>query len=306
VLGDESIFSFNSILNVDETIDCSIASLSTTRCNSFNGKDLTGFIDGTVNPDQNMRSSVNMAIRSDGSSQVFISKFIHNLKAFEALNLEHKNAIIGRNISTISRHQASDGRLSNPRSGPGCGDKRGHVFRSWGQMLRLAMPFSSSMRSESNLEDKKGLFFVATSAEPSSILDALHRMCGHYAVEFDGGKGSVDNLFKITKAESAAYLFVPSLPQMCDFIKALIVTNKLNTSFEVPYILRNEDSTFLPPELNNLRKVLDPSGIKSIIPDRIINYEMCVNCEAEQSVVYEGSKSLLKYCMMCRQISFIQ
>lgn len=160
------------------------------------GKDLTGFIDGTVNPDETLRASINMATRPDGSSHVFAAKFVHNIQSFWSLNASQRNSIIGRNHGVTCQRKSSDGRFENPRSGPGVGDKRGHVFRAWGDMLRHAMPFYSGQcpvvgnSTEEHcpvVEQRCGLYFVAATRDPSQIDEALRRMCGHYATEMDDG-----------------------------------------------------------------------------------------------------------------------
>jgi deferrochelatase/peroxidase EfeB len=93
------------------------------------GKDLTGFVDGTVNPDSSLRAALAMAARADGSSHAFFSQFVHDLRKFHSLSLAEKNSVIGRNYDVVCRRKASDGRSENPRLGPGVGDTKGHVFR---------------------------------------------------------------------------------------------------------------------------------------------------------------------------------
>ena len=61
-------------------------------------RDLTGFIDGTENP-QGAASRVKAALRDDGSSFVIVQRFIHNLDKWSKLEVADQENIIGRKKS---------------------------------------------------------------------------------------------------------------------------------------------------------------------------------------------------------------
>ena len=61
-------------------------------------RDLTGFIDGTENP-QGAASRVKAALRDDGSSFVLVQRFIHNLEKWSKLEVSDQENIIGRKKS---------------------------------------------------------------------------------------------------------------------------------------------------------------------------------------------------------------
>ena len=58
-------------------------------------RDLTGFIDGTENP-QGVVNRVKAALRDDGSSFVLVQRFIHNLDKWTKLEVADQENIIGR------------------------------------------------------------------------------------------------------------------------------------------------------------------------------------------------------------------
>ena len=95
------------------------------------GRDLTGFIDGTQNPDTSLRTVVAQATATTaaggavstgsssylGSSFVFVSKFVHDLSSFRALCPHKQSEVIGRERQREQPQKGSDGRSlsDNPR-----------------------------------------------------------------------------------------------------------------------------------------------------------------------------------------------
>eukprot|EP01089_Gocevia_fonbrunei_P008072 TRINITY_DN1971_c0_g2_i1.p1 TRINITY_DN1971_c0_g2~~TRINITY_DN1971_c0_g2_i1.p1 ORF type:complete len:371 (+),score=74.70 TRINITY_DN1971_c0_g2_i1:51-1163(+) len=126
----------------------------------YGGRDLTGFVDGTRNPDHLLRSLVDEVIifpddhpndkDHTGGCYMYAGRFVHNLKKFFALPLDDKNQIIGRDHSVIRPHHGYDHRPENPRLGEAGNDEfktmsgapeRSHVARAFGSMQRQAYPF---------------------------------------------------------------------------------------------------------------------------------------------------------------------
>jgi Dyp-type peroxidase family len=304
---------------------CVYGQINITKCKAYDGggKDLTGFLDGTMNCDQTLRTCVDVALTNIGSSYCYAGKFIHNLLKFKSLSTEKKNAIIGRNFDVVCPQLSNDGRLENPRRGNGVFDTKAHVFRSWGNMLRHAMPFYNSnlvtntqpceYSFEGSDNSRCGLFFVATTNDISEIENSLKRMSGHFAVESDGGYGTIDNLFTITTPETGSYFYIPSLQELIDMIKYLESTGIdvrdrhisdktcVNSSESI-----NEIINQLPDELKNICSIDDTKVSQRIsnCPKRSIIYVWCDNCKSEQSCIYEEN-SLLRQCMLCKWVSSI-
>ena len=105
------------------------------------GRDLTGFIDGTRNPDHLLRALADETLifagdhkHSDGAgdaheggSYMWAGRFVHDLAKFRSLPLQCKSAIIGRQYDKVSPHKGYDRRLENPHMHTLPGDVRACV-----------------------------------------------------------------------------------------------------------------------------------------------------------------------------------
>eukprot|EP01080_Neovahlkampfia_damariscottae_P008577 gene8577-402_t len=182
-------------------------------------KDLSGFIDGTRNPDHLLRAIADEVVifpddDSDddeshtGGTYMYTGKFIHNLKKFESFGKDEKNQIIGRDYHQSKPHRGYDSRPENPHlENP---SPASHTHRSYGSMYRHAMPFRG--------EKEEGLYFVAVSRSLDDLDTAINRMSGHF-----DEKGETDNLFKFTKAETSNYYYVPSLVELRNLEKRTVI-----------------------------------------------------------------------------------
>lgn len=324
---------YTFIDGVYSSTNCELGKISLTCCNQVfgGGYDLTGFVDGTMNPDQSLRSAVETAVSSDGSSFAYVSKFKHDLSYFSSLSIEHKNSIIGRNYEMTCRQLSSDGRMENPRRGNGVSDTRGHIFRSWGNMLRHAMPFEqqcavaiaarspidpgdvhldnldispSSLTLPNQYKDNHvfcqaeenyscGLYFVAVACDLSEINMALERMCGYHSIDADGGVGSIDHLFRITQAESGAYFFVPSISQLQQMAKGLSSgLDRLNVPHASTDLSLLSTLSPVPTHQDIINKDLLPSELWDLEP---------IDLSMEKQKNYMRCKRTLKYlyCNNC-------
>ena len=190
-------------------------------------------------------------------------------------------------------------------------------------MLRHAMPYfngscpsvvpaaeRSADTSDGAKENRAGLYFVATAKEPLQITEALRRMCGHYAQAMDGGIGTIDNLFGITTAISGAYYYVPSLAELTslsDNKSTIPERSAIDSSSPLSLFDFASASTVvmsLPPELRGIRAVDDSKYFKARAPKRFVCYELCSNCESEQSCVHEEGSNI-KLCHLCRMVTFV-
>jgi Dyp-type peroxidase family len=184
-------------------------------------KDLTGFIDGTRNPDHLLRAVVDQAIifpddeqgstQHSGGSYMYAGRFVHNLPKvrqsvilsefiqFFGLSDEQKSSLVGRDYTKMTPHVGYDQRPENPHLDPLPSDS--HVARSHASIMRHAMPYR-------NLEEE-GLYFIAFARSLVELDSSLKRMAGHFADD-----GSPDRLLSITKAVTSNYYYTPSLSEL--------------------------------------------------------------------------------------------
>jgi putative iron-dependent peroxidase len=184
------------------------------------GRDLTGFVDGTRNPDHLLRALIDQCLvfpgdddgNHVGGSYMYAGKFIHNLEKFHGFSNEEKSQIIGRDISKTKAHKGYDNRAENPRldeeyyrskdqkSGIPH-DSRFHTHRSHGSMYRQAMPFISG--------EDQGLYFICFSRSLAEIDNSIKRMAGHFQKD-----GSTDAVLDITTSITNNYYYCPSIQEL--------------------------------------------------------------------------------------------
>jgi len=149
------------------------------------GLDLSGYVDGTENPEG--EAAIQAAFSADGSSFVSVQKWEHDLKHFDALELEERNDIFGRRISDNEEMESAP--------------KFAHVKRTAQEsftpeafVLRRSMPWVDG--------GKEGLVFVAFGRSFNAFEALLHRMIG-------AEDGIVDGLFQFTHPVSGANYWCP-------------------------------------------------------------------------------------------------
>ncbi|SDP67638.1 putative iron-dependent peroxidase [Rhodoferax sp. OV413] len=153
------------------------------------GRDLTGFEDGTENPEG--AEAVAAALQEDGSSFVAIQQWVHNLDAFDALGTDGQNNAMGRRMS--DNEELDDAPIS------------AHVKRTAQEsfspeafVLRRSMPWAVGHQC--------GLFFVAFGATLDAFEAQMRRMAGQE-------DGVVDATFSFSKPVTGAYLWCPPVLQ---------------------------------------------------------------------------------------------
>ena len=153
------------------------------------GRDLTGFEDGTENPEG--AEAVAAALQQDGSSFVAVQQWVHNLDAFDALGTDGQNKAMGRRMS--DNEELDDAPIS------------AHVKRTAQEsfspeafVLRRSMPWAVGHQC--------GLFFVAFGATLDAFEAQMRRMAGQE-------DGVVDATFSYSKPVSGAYLWCPPVLQ---------------------------------------------------------------------------------------------
>ena len=165
---------------------------------NFDGRDLTGFIDGTENPQfPDDRAEVALldadhGIFSDGSF-VFAQRYAHNLEKWKQLKVDTQEQVIGR---TKLESIELDDEIKPENS---------HVARTVVEdaegeemeILRHSLPYGDG-------KGDQGLFFIAYTQDLSIIDAMLFRMFG------TSGDGIHDRLLHFVTPMDGAYYFAPS------------------------------------------------------------------------------------------------
>jgi putative iron-dependent peroxidase len=155
-------------------------------------RDLTGFVDGTENPEGDERAEV--ALVKDGpfagGSFVSIQRYVHDLPRCEALSLPDQEAAVGR-------CKESDEEMAVK---PPFAHIARVVIEEDGEeleILRHSMPYGTT--------SEHGLYFIAYGASPAPFRKMLERMV------LSAGDGHHDRLLDFTRAVTGASFFSPSV-----------------------------------------------------------------------------------------------
>lgn len=160
-------------------------------------RDLSGFVDGTENPQGEQRQAVAIIASGDnaGGSYVFSQRWQHNLAMFNRLPVAKQQQIIGR---TKESNEELEGEARPATS---------HVARvdlkengKGLKILRQSLPYGTASGTN-------GLFFLSYCATLYNIEQQLLSMFG----ETDG---KFDAMLRFTRPVSGSYFYAPSLTQL--------------------------------------------------------------------------------------------
>jgi putative iron-dependent peroxidase len=158
-------------------------------------RDLTGFIDGTQNPeppDAPRIALIPTGRPGGGGSHVLVMRWVHDLEAFHALPVEEQERIIGRrkpdSASLTKQERHPNGHLARVQV---------DVDDVEQEIYRRSVPYGTIAES--------GLYFVGFSAHRSRFDLMLARMFG------TSDDGAHDRLIDFSRPVSGAYYFAPSL-----------------------------------------------------------------------------------------------
>lgn len=159
-------------------------------------RDLTGFVDGTENPEDNERAVVALVGPDDpaheGGSYLHIQRYVHDLEGWESLSVNEQERVFGRT-------KQDDVEMSATEKPMTAHIKRVSIKEDGEELkiLRHSMPYGNSSES--------GLYFVSYAKTPEHFERMLVRM-----IEADE-HGDFDHLMKYTRAVTGAAFFAPSL-----------------------------------------------------------------------------------------------
>jgi putative iron-dependent peroxidase len=157
------------------------------------GRDLTGYEDGTENPDG--EDAVAAAIVQgagpglDGASFVAVQRWVHDLAHFASHSEAERDDMIGRRIADNEEFDDAPASAHVKRSAQ-------ESFEPEAFMLRRSLPFTGA--------DGDGLMFVAFGKSPDAFEAVLRRMVG----EEDG---ITDALFRFSRPVTGGYYWCPPL-----------------------------------------------------------------------------------------------
>ncbi len=157
------------------------------------GRDLTGYEDGTENPEG--EDAIQTAFSHDprllGSSFVAVQQWQHNFDHFQAMSQQQQDDSIGRRLSDNKELDDAPESAHVKRTAQ-------ESFKPEAFLLRRSMPWSDLHGS--------GLMFVAFTHSLQSFEAQLERMIG---LE----DGICDALFRFTQPISGGYYWCPALKQ---------------------------------------------------------------------------------------------
>lgn len=165
---------------------------------NFDGRDLTGFIDGTENPqfpDDRAETALlqnDVGVFADGSF-IFAQRYAHNLEKWKKLKVDTQEQVIGRtkleSIELDEDEQPENSHVSRTV----VEDDKGEEMA----ILRHSLPYGDG-------KGEQGLFFIAYTNDLSVIDSMLLRMFG------TSGDGIHDRLLHFVTPMDGAYYFAPS------------------------------------------------------------------------------------------------
>ena len=164
----------------------------------FDGRDMTGFIDGTENPqfpDDRAEAALlpEQAGKFADGSFIFAQRYVHDLAKWQQLKVDTQEQVFGRT------------KLESIELNDDVKPENSHVARTVVEddegeemeILRHSLPYGDG-------KGEQGLFFVAYTNDLNIIDAMLQRMFG------TAGDGIHDRLLHFTTAVDGAYYFAPS------------------------------------------------------------------------------------------------
>ena len=164
----------------------------------LDGRDLTGFVDGTENPQGMHRREVALVKPDDDNlfskgSYLHIQRYQHNLTLWRSLKEKEQEDIYGRTKVDNIEYESQSKSLTAHTKRTSLKDEQGNSI----EILRQSMPYGDMKR--------QGLFFVSYCQSPEPFEVMLKSMI------YGDGHGNVDHLLRYTQAETGAAFFAPSL-----------------------------------------------------------------------------------------------
>lgn len=165
----------------------------------LDGRDLTGFIDGTENPqfpDDRAETALlgeDAGIFADGAF-VFAQRYVHDLEKWKKLKVDAQENVMGRSklesIEMDDAHKPDNAHIARVVIEDDQGEEQ--------EILRHSLPYGDG-------QGEQGLFFIAYTKDLSIIDQMLQHMFG------STGDGIHDRLLHFVTAVDGAYYFAPNV-----------------------------------------------------------------------------------------------
>ncbi|MFV0575575.1 MAG: Dyp-type peroxidase [Vibrio sp.] len=167
----------------------------------LDSRDMTDFVDGTENPEGDERRNVAIIPEGEfaGGSYVMTQRYVHNLPAWNRLNVSAQEKVIGRTkpdsieLDNVPA-QSHVGRVDIKENGVGL------------KMVRHSLPYGS-------VSGDHGLLFLA-------YCNRIHNFKAQLESMFGETDGKTDQLLRFTTAVTGAYLFAPSEEMLAELALA--------------------------------------------------------------------------------------
>ncbi|MEH6576728.1 MAG: Dyp-type peroxidase [Amphritea sp.] len=164
----------------------------------MDNRDLTGFVDGTENPQGEHRAEVAVVGEEDsgfaGGSYIHLQRYEHDMLAWNAIAVKQQEDIVGRTKIDNVEYASADKPLFSHTKRTSLKDSGGKSI----EILRHSMPYGDLNR--------RGLLFAAFGRSPEPFALMLKSM-----IQGDG-TGYSDHLLKYTQAVTGQVFFAPSVP----------------------------------------------------------------------------------------------
>lgn len=168
----------------------------------LDNRDLTGFVDGTENPEGEHRAEVALVGKEDipfaGGSYIHLQRYEHDLEAWNRIQVKQQEDIIGRTKADNIEYASADKPAFSHTKRTSLKDSEGRSV----EILRHSMPYGDLKR--------KGLLFASFASSPQPFTLMLESM-----IRGDD-EGHTDHLLKYTRAVTGQSFFAPSIA----FLKA--------------------------------------------------------------------------------------
>ena len=163
----------------------------------FDGRAILGFVDGTENPEYD--EAVDFSVIGDedpdfkGGSYAFVQKYLHDMKAWNALPVEEQEKAIGRRKFNDVELADEEKPANAHNAVTNITDEEGNELK----IVRANMPFANPAKGE------YGTYFIGYAATFSTTRKMLENM-------FIGDPaGNTDRLLEFSTAVTGTLFFVP-------------------------------------------------------------------------------------------------
>jgi putative iron-dependent peroxidase len=164
----------------------------------LDGRDLTGFVDGTENPRGMHRRKIALVSEEEdadfaGGSYLHIQRYKHNLNLWNTLEVKGQEDVFARTKIDNEEYSSENKLPTSHIKRTSLKDEHGKSV----EILRQSMPYGD-MKIQ-------GLFFTSYCSSPQPFEAMLKSMI------YGDESGNFDHMLKYTQAETGAAFFAPSL-----------------------------------------------------------------------------------------------